>query len=143
MWKCNGGYFDLSGKEIDHKVERACGGTDDISNLQVLCPCCHSYKTRKYMSNKGIATEMLDLGVQHMDIDNTKCPRAKKTAAIHDLKMRDPKPTNKRTQHSPSNDIVMKDRSSSRSQSHSPSNKPKSKPTAKKAKKVGQLIDLT
>lgn len=31
--------------ELDHKVPLADGGTDDESNLQVLCACCHSMKT--------------------------------------------------------------------------------------------------
>lgn len=77
MWIYNNGNFDDSGREIDHKIERACGGTDDISNLQVLCPCCHSFKTRKYLTNRGIAAEWFDAGVRHMDIDKVLCKNKK------------------------------------------------------------------
>jgi hypothetical protein len=37
--------FDESGFQIDHLIEIADGGTNDIDNLQALCPCCHSFKT--------------------------------------------------------------------------------------------------
>lgn len=37
--------FDESGFHIDHRIEVADGGTNDIDNLQALCPCCHSFKT--------------------------------------------------------------------------------------------------
>jgi 5-methylcytosine-specific restriction endonuclease McrA len=47
MWKINNGYFDESGKQIDHIVEIKHGGTNELSNLQVLCPSCHSVKTRR------------------------------------------------------------------------------------------------
>lgn len=32
--------------EVDHIVSRACGGTDDESNLQVLCAGCHALKSK-------------------------------------------------------------------------------------------------
>ena len=88
LWRCNGGYFDESGKEIDHKIERAHGGNDDISNLQVLCPCCHSFKTRKLWASKGIPTAYFDLGVRHMDLDDVKPSRPAKKDALHDVKMK-------------------------------------------------------
>lgn len=34
--------------EIDHIIERAEGGTDDLENLQPLCNTCHKGKTAKY-----------------------------------------------------------------------------------------------
>lgn len=92
MWIFNNGYFDGSGKEIDHKQERADGGTDDTTNLQALCPCCHSFKTRKYMKNKGIPTDMYDMGARFMETETEANPaKAEKPArsALHDLKMRD------------------------------------------------------
>ena len=49
LWKLSvpeQGLFDESGYDADHIHEHSHGGTDDISNLQLLCPCCHSYKTK-------------------------------------------------------------------------------------------------
>jgi hypothetical protein len=40
--------FDESGYQADHIVELAAGGSNDISNFQLLCPCCHSFKTKLY-----------------------------------------------------------------------------------------------
>lgn len=37
--------FDESGFQIDHFIEIADSGTNDMDNLQALCPCCHSFKT--------------------------------------------------------------------------------------------------
>ena len=34
------------GAEVDHIVPQAKGGTDDESNLQLLCVACHESKTR-------------------------------------------------------------------------------------------------
>ena len=31
--------------DIDHVIALECGGTDDDSNLQLLCPWCHQSKT--------------------------------------------------------------------------------------------------
>lgn len=33
--------------EVDHYAPVALGGTNDLSNLQALCPPCHKVKTRK------------------------------------------------------------------------------------------------
>lgn len=33
--------------EIDHYYPVALGGTNDLSNLQALCPPCHKLKTKK------------------------------------------------------------------------------------------------
>lgn len=35
----------MLGTEVDHIVNRAQGGTDDIRNLQLLCKDCHKTKT--------------------------------------------------------------------------------------------------
>ena len=42
-----GNTFDESGFHIDHKSELADGGDNSVSNLQALCPCCHSVKTQR------------------------------------------------------------------------------------------------
>ena len=36
----------VKGREVDHIVRKADGGTDDISNLQLLCKEHHRKKTR-------------------------------------------------------------------------------------------------
>jgi len=43
--------FDESGYEIDHICELRHGGTNDISNLQALCPSCHRVKTKRNSSS--------------------------------------------------------------------------------------------
>jgi 5-methylcytosine-specific restriction endonuclease McrA len=47
LWRFNYGFFDESGFQIDHIVEVTHGGTNEITNLQVLCPCCHAVKTKR------------------------------------------------------------------------------------------------
>lgn len=32
-------------KQVDHVVPKAEGGTDDLANLQAICPACHAAKT--------------------------------------------------------------------------------------------------
>ena len=39
--------FDESGYEIDHIQELRHGGSNDITNLQALCPSCHRVKTTR------------------------------------------------------------------------------------------------
>jgi 5-methylcytosine-specific restriction endonuclease McrA len=51
LWKLVGeqrGKFDESGYEADHILEHSIGGTDLIENLQLICPCCHSVKTKLF-----------------------------------------------------------------------------------------------
>lgn len=55
LWKANGknkGSFDESGYEIDHITERCIGGNDNVNNLQALCKCCHSVKTKRFLRNE-------------------------------------------------------------------------------------------
>lgn len=40
-------YCGAPGTEVDHIVNRAEGGGDDISNLQLLCSVCHTQKTQE------------------------------------------------------------------------------------------------
>ena len=42
--------FDESGYEIDHIQELRHGGSNDIANLQALCPSCHRVKTTRNSS---------------------------------------------------------------------------------------------
>lgn len=34
-----------TGNEVDHRIPKFEGGTDDESNLQTICPTCHQAKT--------------------------------------------------------------------------------------------------
>ena len=43
MWVMYDGVFDRSRWEIDHIDGDP--SNNDSSNLQALCPCCHSFKT--------------------------------------------------------------------------------------------------
>ena len=49
LYTTNDGLFDESGWEIDHIIEFSSGGSDDVSNLQALCPSCHRVKTKNFM----------------------------------------------------------------------------------------------
>ena len=67
------GEFDESGKQIDHIVEVAHGGTNDLSNLQVLCPCCHAVKTKRCAKNLFHFNSLeIDTGMGYMEVDKTK-----------------------------------------------------------------------
>lgn len=47
-WRCGhcGGLLDAT-YEVDHKVALMHGGTNDVNNLEALCPNCHRKKTTK------------------------------------------------------------------------------------------------
>ncbi len=49
MWRLNDGLFDQGGYEADHVIELAAGGTNDITNFQLICPSCHAVKTKNFM----------------------------------------------------------------------------------------------
>lgn len=53
MWILYDGIFDESRYQVDHIDEHCVTRNNHISNLQLLCPCCHSYKTKKWYENKG------------------------------------------------------------------------------------------
>jgi 5-methylcytosine-specific restriction protein A len=38
---------------VDHKVQKADGGTDDPSNLQAICDACHREKTSSESTRRG------------------------------------------------------------------------------------------
>jgi hypothetical protein len=69
FWKFCQGEFDESGYQIDHIVELSIGGTNDITNLQVLCVNCHSVKTKRAQKQKWEYTSQeLDDGYCKMEI---------------------------------------------------------------------------
>lgn len=49
---CDAVFGAISSFDLDHKIARGNGGTDRISNLQLLCVPCHRAKTK------------IDLGIQ-------------------------------------------------------------------------------
>jgi hypothetical protein len=70
MWRLNGGNFDEAGFEIDHIVEVKHGGTNEIHNLQALCPSCHAVKTKRCSKQKwDFTSEEIESGRSHMAVD--------------------------------------------------------------------------
>lgn len=41
------------GRDVDHKINKAHGGTDDPENLQVICPSCHKAKSQQESQRRG------------------------------------------------------------------------------------------
>ena len=73
LWKNSNGLFDESGLQIDHIIEVTHGGTNDIHNLQTLCPCCHSVKTKRCSKQLWHFNSLeLDHGSAYMETDIKK-----------------------------------------------------------------------
>lgn len=70
MWLLYNGVFDEAGYECDHIREHSLSGSNDITNLNLLCPSCHRVKTKRASKN-GFAYNSYDLdsGVAKMDVD--------------------------------------------------------------------------
>lgn len=83
LWKYMDGCFDESGGEVDHIIEHCFEKYDGKDNLQVLCPNCHTVKTKRFMTQNKL-TNMprfnsveLHQGRMYMDISDEK-PLSKK-----------------------------------------------------------------
>jgi hypothetical protein len=73
LWKYQDGRFDDAGYEFDHINEVSISEDNNLSNIQALCPNCHTVKTKKFRKQKYIFTsEELEQGKQLMEIDNSK-----------------------------------------------------------------------
>lgn len=55
---CCGGYFPKSQIDVDHKISRRYGGTDDLWNLQAMCQHCNRSKG-KNSSGRDIASSVV------------------------------------------------------------------------------------
>jgi 5-methylcytosine-specific restriction endonuclease McrA len=58
--------FDEAGYDIDHIVELRNGGSNDITNLQALCPACHRVKT---VRNSSIPIEKHQTGYKDIIVN--------------------------------------------------------------------------
>lgn len=75
MWLTDGS-FDAAGYEIDHIVEVSIGGYNDISNLQALCPSCHSVKTKHFISANSSWNLANDNEIINDDFDDMNCTKS-------------------------------------------------------------------
>ena len=79
MWLTHGGVFDESGFQIDHIVEVKHGGTNELLNLQMLCPSCHAVKTKRCAKQKwDFTSQEIDSGRSHMQMEVSSNKRQKK-----------------------------------------------------------------
>ena len=56
LWMVNNGLFDQAGFQFDHIAEYCITKDNDESNIQALCPNCHSVKTKIFRKNKSLFT---------------------------------------------------------------------------------------
>jgi hypothetical protein len=70
------GFFDESGYEIDHIDEFSKTHNNELSNLQLLCACCHKVKTKLFLKNKCIFTSTeINNGACLMDVVEEGCKK--------------------------------------------------------------------
>ena len=72
LWKCNSCQNILNECfEVDHILCKKDGGTDEITNLQALCPNCHRSKTNtdltKKAASKQVKTVLPSWWAEYMD----------------------------------------------------------------------------
>jgi hypothetical protein len=95
LWKLTGdqqGRFDESGYEADHIIEHALSHDDTIENLQLICPCCHSVKTKLFTrqprSSAPLTAQERCRGVRSMDEEREifdSVPRGTKRARYESM----------------------------------------------------------
>ena len=63
-WRCAscGGWFPKSEIDVDHRVAKRLGGTDDLWNLQSMCKHCNRSK-RERSSGTEVAETLISAGV--------------------------------------------------------------------------------
>ena len=78
LWKYQNGKFDESGYQIDHINEYSIllkkndYNVNDMSNLQALCPNCHSVKTKRFIKyKKKFTSEEIESGYILIDLDSS------------------------------------------------------------------------
>ena len=54
--------WTTDGWHIDHKIPLRDGGADKIENMQALCKCCHSVKTRMEAHERSIVEFKIEKG---------------------------------------------------------------------------------
>ncbi len=84
LWLLYEGKFDEAGYECDHIIEVCQGGTNEIDNLQLLCPSCHTVKTKRFIKQdkpcgySRINSKDLHNGIIYMEFEDTNNPNKTK-----------------------------------------------------------------
>lgn len=58
-----GGWFTKSEIDVDHKIAKRLGGTDDLWNLQAMCKHCNRSKGAR-SSGTDVASSVISAGIQ-------------------------------------------------------------------------------
>jgi hypothetical protein len=58
LWKYEDGNLEKDLYEFDHIEEYGKTKNSNIENIQVLCPNCHSFKTKLFLKNKKLFTSL-------------------------------------------------------------------------------------
>jgi len=68
LYKCGDGSFDEAGYTFDHIEEFCLTKNNNITNIQALCPNCHSVKTKNFSKYKYTFTSIeLEQGAGFME----------------------------------------------------------------------------
>jgi hypothetical protein len=68
LYKCGDGSFDEAGYAFDHIEEFSITKNNSITNIQALCPNCHSVKTKNFSKYKYSFTSIeLEQGAGFME----------------------------------------------------------------------------